>query len=73
MVFLRMADDLVKVTWTKDFRVKEFWGDQMVFRWNRGAAHGHCQQGVGLLRLTCLRNLRKRRHQKSIQELYFTL
>ena len=68
---MRMAEDLVKI------RTKIFWGgkilgDHLVFRWN-GRGLNHCQQSVGLFRLTSFSNSRKRRHQKSVQELHFTL
>ena len=50
---------------------KDF-GDHLILRWN-GRGLSHRQQSVGLFRLTSLSNSRKRRHQKSAQELHFTL
>ena len=72
--FARMADDVVKI-WTKDFEVKRVWGDHMVFRWNGkgGGGVNQCQRSVGLFRLTSLSNSRKRRHQKSFQEVHSRL
>ena len=68
-----MADDVVKI-WTKDFGVKRVW-----VIWFSGGTEGegggvnHRQRSVGLFRLTSLSNSRKRRHQKSFQEVHFTL
>ena len=63
---MRTADDLVKI------RAKIFWG----IIWLSGGTEGglsHRRQSVGLFKLTSLSNSRKRRHQKSAQELHFTL
>ena len=38
-----------------------------------GGGVNHRQRSVGLFRLTSLSNSRKRRHQKSFQEVHFTL
>ena len=77
-----MAADLVKIRtkifWgqrilgSKDFGVRGFWG----IIWFSGGTVGgvsHRQQSVGLFRLTSFSNSRKRRHQKSVQELHLSL
>ena len=68
---MRMAEDLVKIS-KKIFWGGKILGDHLVFRWN-GRGLSHRQQSVGLFRLTSFNNSRKRRHQKSVQELHFTL
>ena len=65
--------------WLSQDLDQRFWGEKslghMVFRWNgrEGGGVNHRQRSVGLFRLTSLSNSRKRRHQKSFQEVHFTL
>ena len=72
-----MAADLVKIR-TKRFggqRIlgSEDFGGSSDFKVERKGGVSHCQQSVGLFRLTSFSNSRKGRHQKSVQELHLSL